>query len=162
MAYMMQAADIVEPIDRTLGQDDDRSTARVFFSGALLGLHVMYQCSHPEVRAKILAVEVGQTSDGNDELHMFHEVAESIIEKGELGCDLAPDELVNLVESWEGQVTPLVRYQPYMRHGFGVVMYLMHEATEQLALDQLWQADRDGVDWDAEFKDLFSPPEMPE
>lgn len=160
MRYIMQATDIIEPIDRTLGQDDEKPSARAFFRGSLLGLHVTQQCASPEVRAKMLEIEIGKTNDDEgDELHMFHGVAESIIGKGEQGCDLAPDELVDLVESWEDEITPYVRYQPYVRYGFGVMVYLMHEATEQVEIDKLWQADRDGVDWDAELSKLLPPPE---
>lgn len=152
--YIHEVSIVVEPTDRVLGEDKDYPAASAFFQGAVLGLLVTQECASKEIRLKMLELQVGEDNEDEDTLHRFHNLADSIIDLGEQGCAKFP-ELTELIESWEDEIVPDVRYQPFVRRGFGMMMHLMHTANEQVMTEELERAVRDGVDWDADFSQLF-------
>jgi hypothetical protein len=152
--YLHDVAAAVEPIDRALGVDRQMPAANAFFKGAMLGFHISIQSSPPKVRRKILQVVIHENSGDDDEFQRAHDVAESIIDLGEEAYTLVP-ELAELIEEWEDQLSPDIRYQPFVRRGFGVLMYMMNEAYVRVAQEEIERGAQTGsVDWDAELGSL--------
>jgi hypothetical protein len=163
LVYINQMAQLVEPIDRDLGVDPDRSAGKAFFNGAIIGFHVISLCAPEEVRKKMIDVSIVERSDDPDPLQRRHDVSSSLIDNGEIGNANVP-ELAELLESLEAEITPDVRYQPFVRRGFGVMMSILGRASAEIAKEEerqnfetIEQAHRDGVDWDSELTRLLNP-----
>lgn len=154
---------VVEPYDSELGSDPNLHVANMFAAGALLGLHVMKRCCPAKIEQKALEVDISKDNHNDDDQSRLSFVADSLVHEGDRGFASVPEELANLIESWEEQITPDIRYQPYFHRGFGVMMRLIDKASDLIEHEK-YQAEldiifRDGLDWDSEFKDLLSPPE---
>lgn len=150
---------MIEPTDRSIGDTDRGPSANAFFSGALLGLHVLQECVPDRVKDSIpkvkIAMPLSERAD-DDQLHADHERAESVIAHGEQGAAAVP-ELTELVESWAEDVTPDITRQPYVRRGFGFVMYIAVEANRitDLAAMEAEVYSAPDWNWDAGLQELL-------
>lgn len=150
---------MVEPTDRSIGDVDGKPSANAFFSGALIGLHVLQQCVPERVKDSIPQVEIAMPLSEqavDDQQHADHERAESVIAHGEQGAAATP-EVTELVESWAEEVTPDITRQPYVRRGFGFVMYIAVEANRfaDLATMEAEASAASDWNWDAGLQELL-------
>jgi hypothetical protein len=151
---------IVEPTDRTLGIDSELQTANAFYVGCLIGLHVVEQCTPRAIKEKVpgvqLALPPGPKRD-EDALQNEHENAETIVMNGERGLDSFPA-LAHLIGAWEDEITSDITRQPFIRRGFGLMLYAIHEANQariQADMERVADAGQDW-DWDGALKGLTS------
>lgn len=156
--FMAEVAQVIEPVDRVLGCDPDFPCANAFITGSAMAMRVVREFAPRDIQRKMLGVTVATDTIDQDQMHRVYSVANSAVETGEQGIRLVPA-LEPLVDEWAEQAIPDIRYQPYFRRGFGLVMYMMHGAYESAAWEQLATAERDGVDWDKEIEALFGSEE---
>lgn len=155
---LVRLAQIVEPVDRTLGVDATQPTARAFHVGSLIGLRVASACTQSVDRAfaGIALVPGAEIDDTSDTLHIRQLIANEIIKTGDEGFDRYNHLFGTLLEDWEDVLVPEIRHQRFLRSGFGMSMaylsarHAMNPAADVAALEvQIQAAERDGIDWDA-------------
>ena len=147
-----EIAHIMEPVDRTLGQDDEERGGFAFYKGGLLGLRVGremigHDFSRQFVSSPPMVPDV--ESMDTDDAERQHELSQSLWNLAEQGYDQASP-FHGFMEEIEDEVA-FVRHQPYLRRGFGLVMYQVHRILKENSLKQL-QRELDGstaIDWDA-------------
>jgi hypothetical protein len=155
--HISNLAIFVEPIDKELGREKGTPSAQAFFNGGLIAVEATRQSLSREINETMQNVVLVKDTKDPDELVRIQNIADDIIDYGDVGYTLYPA-LAEVVDSWEDEVSPEVIYQPFVKRGFGVVMYLAYTACEIAATEEIMQADRNGVDWDAMLASL-SPPE---
>lgn len=155
MNVLTGLAYFIQPVDRILGIDEELLVGNAFLQGSVLGLHVISQCLPPEVKYTMLQIHLAEPIDTTDPEQARFEFSSSIMAVADKGFSMYP-ELSKIIESWEDEITPDPRNQIFVRRGFGIMMYAMTEADEQLARKSIAQAVREGVDWDSELKMLSS------
>jgi hypothetical protein len=151
LARLGSIASVIEPIDRALGKAEETPIASAFYSGALLGMHVVEQCTPKRLRAKISEVTLGVRPLGNDEDkgQYIHEQAAVVIHDAERGLSAFPD-VAQCIEDLEEEVTPDVSCQPFVRRGFGLMLFAIQQADEANARDEMQRGVETGsLDWDA-------------
>lgn len=151
---LSELAQVIEPVDRTLGYDEDLPCANAFLAGSVLGMRIVREFAPVDVQIKMESILVANDTEDEDWFERMHQLAVSALHSAERGFQLVPD-LEPLVEEWAEQAVPEVIHQPFFRRGFGMVMYMLHEAFQVYATEQLMNADRDGVNWDEAFEKYF-------
>lgn len=161
-AGLLQVAQMVEPVDRMLGIDGKMPATRAFRVGSLLGLRVVSECVDwvDEAFSDGVALMPAISSDDNteDKLQLRHEFGSAIVQIGQEGYAKVEDTFDPLFDAWEDVLEPQVRYQPYLRSGFGVpIAYLyrryelneeVEEAALQIDLEKMAAEADAGVNWD--------------
>lgn len=151
--HIKDMAFLVEPKDVIFGINPEYPAGNAFFRGALIGYRVVKSLSSPEIEKKMFQINVGIDNDDEDTNARLNLVASSILACGERGFHRARD-LSTLIYEWEDELEPEVVYQPYMRKGFGLMMYLISEASELLMTEALQTSIDSGTDWDSELREL--------
>jgi hypothetical protein len=158
---------LVEPEDRILGKDMKSPAAHAFFTGALLGLHILVHCTPPELQERVSTVEYPGSSEigvkDGDLQQALYERATLIMDTGERGLSEFP-EIASFFEDWEPDITPDITLQRFASRGLGLILHIIHEASateSKMTSDSDFQTEVTEVldaggqyDWDDAFQKI--------
>lgn len=158
LRYFQEIAIAIEPRDRVLGADPHLETASAFFTGAVFGVRIATGFLPGQTLRNMPNVPITKLSENEDALQAVHDTVSDILDCSERGY-AAASAYHELFEEWEDVVCPDVAKQPFLKRGFGLVIYMMQEAQKAVEVAELQaQYDAippDGANWDSEFIELF-------
>jgi hypothetical protein len=166
-------AELVEPVDPTLGIDPDKPRATNFFYGTLIGMRTAEEACDKGFASNLIAktfqVRITSESGGIDAADRRHRAADTSVDFGRRGL-ASNDPNVQIAARWEDVICRDVRFQNYTSIGLGFVLQLSHlilaeieanrQAQEQLRdrvqfKREVEQIGNDGIDWDTGFAELY-------
>ncbi len=161
MVLLSGTAELIEPVDRDLGQDSDFPAANAFYRGGLIALRIAEGVLGEDFSEKIAEckLEIADPSS-DDEFEEFHQVASGLADIGAIGYEDA-GAYRDFIEEIEDEICPDIRMQSYMRRGFGLIMHQMHkyleikQAKEVAAREQELEGELTEVDWNKELSKLL-------
>jgi hypothetical protein len=165
-AALKEFSKLMEPFDRTLGQDEEMLHSKAFFKGLMAGIGFAREAVEDDKlfnnlkRTILRALPAGVDIKDAGNAEFLYEFSEMVIASGHRTVDSFPalgailgDEFIDFLE-------PSVRHQYYARAGvgtgYGIAMQHIYghlpqpKTVEQLAND----AQSDDFDWDSALEEL--------
>jgi len=127
---IVSSAAFIEPYDSVLGIDPDTPSAAAFHDGALLGLraseYILGQSFFDNLNHAPLPFPGARSVKDAEALH--HLVAVSLMHFAEQGRAATPA-YDPILEAWEDELVSDVRYQLFLKHGLGFMMFVAKRAV---------------------------------
>ena len=131
MTLLITTAELIQPLDRSQKTSDEPIAAVAFCRGGLIGLRLARGILGPDFAEKITECKFDVADvDMDDPLEAQHQVASGIADIGARGYEVA-EQYQQFIEEIEDELCPDVRMLPYMRRGFGIIMYQVHKFQEE-------------------------------
>lgn len=157
---LLQAAKLVEPVDRTLGADQQYPAAHAFLWGEVLALHVLDDFmgeDRKDVKKILAQLNLSMTHEGDGQ----EESAREVMNMGSQGLRQA-EIAEELIEKAETAACPDVTQHIYFQNGFGFIVLIATEMKLEIArkdyVEQMTglieQVESESFDWDEALKAL--------
>lgn len=162
MTLLITAAELIQPLDRSQGGSDNLNASAAFCRGGLIGLRLAHGILGDDFSENITECKFDIVdADMSDTLEAQHQIASGIADIGARGYEDA-DPYQEFIEEIEDELCPDVRMQPYMRRGFGVIMYQVNKfqetrsyAEDMAALEIFAREQAPDYDWDKAFAEYL-------
>lgn len=121
---LFAVAEIVEPVDRSIGIDPTKPVAKVFRAGGLVGLRVLAACVDDieKATAGIALMPSPSEVDSVDDLATRQAFADAIVDIGNQAYAKVDETFDPLFDEWEHQLVPGTYHPRVFRGGFGLPM----------------------------------------
>lgn len=154
--FAQSMATVVEPIDRSIGVDQEYPYGLAFLAGALLGVHVVKNCTPRKVQDTMSILRYGVTIDDTDEQQSIFNIASQLVDDSDEGMELVPN-VADLIDQLGEQITPDIRHQVFVKRGFGMMICMASKANDLVIGEELEFGSKNGaVDWDKAFSNLLN------
>ena len=164
---IVEYAQFIDPTPKSLYKTVPIPRANAFYVGGVLALHTAYLAGGDALLDAFtrvrLPVGIPRTAEdlatlsAEDLLVLKQKQIDAILQVGTVGYE-ASEFAHDKLSEWEDDLVPDITEQPYLRRGFGLVMYMAHNALEickkEDLSDLLAAVELGGINWDEELQNL--------